>query len=363
MHELYCPACNNSSQYDFSDYLLMCPFCSTTFKVDLATGNKSLFGDHFVIPNTIDPATVKDLALEWLKRLHHKPGQVESEFFVTDIQGMSIPLWIVSLEGHTSWKGLVKKHTKMMTRAEGNQYLTEQGQFRRSYRWAISARKNICETWGLARLHQPVEQIPVEWDGFPLDSTLSRGRLVAGENLKPAYEVRKYFEFKFANGLPILGIQINEDEALRRTKSHIELYHHKLSCQNVDYLVDVRTELEIAGIQLIHTPFWKVTYMYRPRNSLRYFFKPQEKRLIIDGYGKGMLKGELAIAYNDKVTINGIVCCLAFLVFFVLGLVWHPALLMAALFSLIVGLISLYVGATKRKQLEEELKHSEPQPA
>ncbi len=358
MHELYCPSCNTPSQYNFSDYLLMCAFCSATFKVDLESGQKELFADHYIVPNTIDSATVKELAMEWLKRLHHKPNQAEHEFFVTDIQGMSIPVWIVSMEGHTAWKGLVQKKARVGNPLPiGSDYLVESGQFRRSYRWAISARSNICEFWGIARLHEPPENIQVEWDGFPLDSTFSRGRLVDEEEKeKSAYDIRKYFEFKFANGMPIMGIEVGEEEALRRARHHVELYHYKISNLNADYLLDHRTELEIAGIQLIHIPMWKVHYIYRPKTVLRYFVKPKERRILIDGYGKGMLKGELAVAYADKVTVNAIVCSIAAVMFLFLGIIWHGAFYLIALFSMLIAMISAYMAFMKRwKTSEEEL--------
>ena len=69
MYELTCPACNAAAQYDFNDYLLMCPFCSVTFRLDSESGQKELFNDHYIIANTSSPAQVKELVLEWLKRL------------------------------------------------------------------------------------------------------------------------------------------------------------------------------------------------------------------------------------------------------------------------------------------------------
>ena len=358
MHELLCPSCNTPSQYNFSDYLLMCPFCSTTFKVDLTTGQKEKFGDHYIVPNTIDSGMVKELAMEWLKRLHHKPGLAEREFFIVDIQGFSLPLWIISLEGHSTWKGLVQKKIKAnQTIKSGADYLLESGQFRRSYRWAVSARANICETWGLTRLHEPKENVTVEWDGFPMDSTFSRGRLVDNEKEKSAYDIRNFFEFKFANGLPILGIQVSEAEALRRARAHLSLYHYKLSCINCDYLIDHRTELEIAGIQLIHVPMWKVGYIYQPKTALRHFYRPKERRIIMDGYGKGILTGELAIARNDKVTVNALICTFAALLFFILGGSWHPAFHFVGIFAMIIALISAYIALTeKAKKRQEEIK-------
>ena len=361
MHELYCPSCNTPSQFNFSDYLLMCPVCSVTFNIDLETGGKEIFGDHYIVPNTVDSGAIKEITLEWLMRLHHRPGMASREYFIVDIQGFSIPLWITSLEGHTAWKGLIQKQRKYgAIQPPGGDYLVESGQFRRGYRWAISARKNICETWGLSRLHIPPEDIRVDWDGFPLDSTLSRGRIVEEENQKSAYDIRKYFEFKYANGLPILGVQISEEEALRRAQSHVQTYHRKLATLNVEYLIDHQTELEVAGIQLIHVPFWKVSYVYRPKTLLRHFVTSNEHRLIVDGYGKGILNAELAIQYHDKVVLNGIVCAVASIVFLFLGILWHPAFMFVALFSVLVSAVSFFLGFSrkaKKKAEEMEKKH------
>lgn len=356
MHELTCPSCGKASQYNFTDYLLMCPFCSATFKFDVENGLKELFGDHYIVANLLDSGTVKELALEWLRRLHHKPGAVDREFFVVDVQGFSMPVWIVSLEAHTAWKGLVKRQHKVMglqSTSSSSDFLVEEGQFRRSYRWAILARGNICETWGLTRLHEPPEPVRVDWDGFPLDSTFSRGRLVE-EDQKSAYEARNFFEFKYANGLPILGVQVDEQEALRRARHHVNLYHHEVCKLNVDFLVDYQSEIEIAGIQLLHIPMWKVGYLYRPRNFLRHFYQGKEKKLILDGHGKGILTGELAMIHQDKVKINGYVTAIAAFAFLILALAWHPAFLLVAIFSVLVSGFSFYHSIKNRADQEEE---------
>lgn len=351
MHELACPSCNSPSQYELRDYLLMCPFCSATFRVHMDTGQKEIYGDHYIVPNTTDPRQVKTLVLEWLRRLHHKPTQAEKEFFVTDIKGFSVPFWVISLEAHSVWKGLVQKSRKnLFDLSPGSDFLMEEGQFRRSYRWAIFARKNLYEIWALTQLHEPIEKLAVIWDGFPLDSTFSRGRLIEEEvSQKSAYDVREFFEFKFANGLPILGIQVDEDEALRRARNHVELYHYKLARLNVDHLVDIHSELDIAGIQLIHLPFWHARYVYHPRTSLRYFYKAQEKNVLLDGYGKSVLKGELAILHHDKVWVNAIVCAAAAIFFFLLGGAWHPAFFFVAIFALGVAGASAYLASSRKR--------------
>lgn len=359
MYDLSCPSCNTASQFELSDFVLMCPFCSSSFHYDVKTGQKEIFSDHYIVPNTLNANTTKDLVYEWLKRLHHRQIEANKEFYVTDIKGYNLPYWVISLEGHTVWKGMVqKRHTGKTDGKSGSDVLIEKGRYRRSYRWAVAARENLAEIWGITRLHQPLEKISMTWDGFPLDSTFSRGLLEEPtENSKSAYDVREFFDFKYANGLPILGVQIDHDEALRRARDHVLRYHFELSALNVDHLVDMNTEIEVAGVQLIHLPMWHAKYMYTPRGALRHFYTPKEKNLLINGYSKGILKGEIALVHRDKVIVNAAVCFLTTMCFMLLGLLLHPAFHFVAVFAALVGIISVGIAARRKSATADGLKH------
>lgn len=349
MHELACPTCGTSAQYDFKNYLLICPFCSETFRHNVETGEKEPFLDHYIVPNTMAPKAVRDMVIEWLKRLHHSPGTVDREYVVASVQGLSIPFWVISLEAHTEWTGLAQRRNKIHDHGSGSDFLREHGKFRRTYRWAINARTNICELWGVARMHEPKEKITIDWDGFPLDSTFSRGHIEKPQSERSAYDSKEAFEFKFANGLPISGIEVDEESAIRRASQHVEYYHHKISGQYVDYLIDSRTEIEVAGIQLIHLPFWHVTYYYRPQSALKHFYKPSVKNVLIEGYSSGVLHGELAITRKDKIGVNAIVTGVAALVLFLMGAAWHPAFFLVSVFAGAISVASLYMSALKNK--------------
>jgi hypothetical protein len=306
----------------------------------------------------LDGPAVKDTVFEWLKRIHHSPNTVDQEFALVDLKGYSIPYWVTSLDAHTVWKGLVRREGRnSLKNSTGADFLAENGEFRRTYRWAVSARKNLCEIWGLMRLHIPKEKVLVDWDGFPLDSTFSRGRLAEekmmirdGQPVKSVYDRREFFDYKYANGLPILGIQISEEEALRRARLHVEQYHFRLAQSGVDYLIDFRTELEVTGVQLMHLPFWHCIYQYRPKSVLRHFMNPVSKNLIIDGSGRSIVNGELALTYNDKVVVNGIVCGIISLFFFLLGAALHPAFFLVAGFLAVVTTLSLYLSFRRSQQ-------------
>ena len=367
MHELSCPSCNAPTQYDLKDYLLMCPLCSVTFKVSMDTGKKEVYPDHYIIPNACDQRQVKAIFTEWIKRLHHSAENVDREYYITEINGFSVPYWIISLEAHTMWKGLVKKQRSAAEYGFGASYISEEGIFRRNYRWAVSARKNICENWGLVRLHEPKEQISIDWDGFPLDSTFSRGRIdpslgvkksKSGDDELSAYDVREFFEFKYSNGLPILGIQIPEEEALRRAKTHVTNYHHRLATTHVDLLIDNRHELEIAGIQLIHLPIWHARYLYQPKSVLKHFHGTKEKNVILEGYAGGILKGEMAIVKKDKLMINAIICGISSVGLFILGAAWHSAFFIVGIFAVLIGIISGFMATSKGNEAAKKLRES-----
>lgn len=360
MYELSCPNCSAAAQYDFNDYLLMCPLCSCTFQRDPETGTKEIYSDHFIIPQASTAAQIKNDVLEWLSRMHHKSGAANQEYTVKTLRGLFIPYWIVSMEVHTAWKGLVKRETKQRLESyPGADWLSESGQFKRNYRWCISARHNICECWGLTRLHRPKEHLTVQWDGFPLDSTFSRGQIRALDSNRGLYDARERFDTKFGNGLPIIGIQVPEHEALRRAKHHVEQYHLELARLNTDYLTDFRTEIEVAGVQLIHLPFWLATYYYQPRSALKHFIPPVEKHVVMAGYTNGILDGEIALKSHDKIWINAIVCGCASLLFFVFGAIWHPAFWLVGLFTALIALASAYISST-RANTEKIINLSSP---
>ena len=199
------------------------------------------------------------------------------------------------------------------------------------------------------------------WDGFPLDSTFSRGRMSSeNEGEKTAYESREYFEFKYANGLPLIGAQVSEDEAIRRAKTHVEWYHYNLAQMHADYLLDCRHELDIAGIQLIHLPFWHANYIYRPSNGLKHFYKPAERHVTIEGIHGGILKGELGLIHRDKVQVNALITAGLALFFFLLGAVWNPALFLVALFFGVVSGLSAYIAMIKLEERKRQVNHVTP---
>ena len=87
---------------------------------------------------------------------------------------------------------------------------------------------------------------------------------------------------------------------------------------------------------------------------LRHLFKPKDKQILISGYDRGVLVGELAILYKDKITVNAVVCTIATILLFVLGGIWHPAFYLVGLFSAFIAAASVYSGFNKKSREEYE---------
>ena len=112
--------------------------------------------------------------------------------------------------------------------------------------------------------------------------------------------------------------------------------------------IDSKTEVEVAGVQLIHLPFWQVQYIYQPQSLIRHIQKPSHKNLIVEGYAGGVLKSELSMIHRDKIWINTAVSGVATLLLFFIGSFVHSSFLLVSIIMLIITGVSAYVASTRK---------------
>lgn len=336
MYEVGCAACSASFEYNVEDYICLCPYCSSGFILDLEEGAKDLIADHFIVPNRVDKEHLETIFYEWLNERYHRPERINKEFKVLGSYGMCVPFWIVSLEAHTFWSGHSQKSKQYsgQTSEYGSQFVKEEGRFSRRYRWAILARSSPKEHWGIERLHNPQENVTVDWDGFPLDESMG----FAKDNVPPIYEAKRIFKFEHASGLTVAGIQVKESAAIARAKDQVQEYHRRVCKTKVGTLYEHRTEIEVVGIQVMHIPFWILRYAYVPQSPFRFFTTARERRLVIQGYTEAVLEAELPLNAADKVMTNLAVCGLAGFVSLTCAVFVHPLFF---LLTVVFGLICL----------------------
>lgn len=322
MYQVSCASCAASFEYNIEDYIHLCPYCNSGFIIDYDEGAKEIIGDHYIIPSRLDKDTVEKQFFNWMNERYHRPDRVADEFKVLGSYGVCLPYWVVSLEAHTMWSGHSQKANQYPGQApdHGAKFLREEGRFSRRYRWAILARKSPKEHWGLERLHEPRENVIVDWDGFPLDESLG----LPPEGTPSVYEGKQAFRFEHSNGLTVSGIQVKESAAISRAKDQIQEYHRRICKTKVGTLYEHRTEIEVVGIHVVHVPFWIVRYAFIPKSAFRYFTTARERRLVISGYTERILEAELPLNASDKVMTNLIVCGALAFVSLALSVMVHP---------------------------------------
>ncbi len=340
MFEIACPNCKASFEYTNEEYIHLCPFCSAGFIIDMEHGSKEIISDHFIVPSEMQIEEVKNNFMGWLRSHYHKSVKLNDEFEILGCYGVMLPYWVISLDAQTVWSG----HSAKMKSYPGQtpelseKFVQEQGQFSRRYRWAVLARRSPKEHWGIERLHNPKEHIMVDWDGFPLDESLG----IAGQGKKEIYLAKEKFRFEIAGSLPVTGVQIKEEQAIMRARDQITEYHRRISKTKSGTLYEHRTEVEIAGIQLVHIPFWFIRYSFSPKSLLRFFITSRERHVVFQGYTKVVLDAELPVSNSEKLYMNLVLSGVGSFISLLLGFLTYHLFFLLFLFFLCVGTFSIW---------------------
>jgi hypothetical protein len=92
------------------------------------------------------------------------------------------------------------------------------------------------------------------------------------------------FDFrKIESFAKLLNSEIDRDAALELAKQQIEENHRFLLQQDVDKIVEMKTEITLKQIVYLHAPIWFIKYEY----------KGKDYQLIIEGTAGTAIKGDI----------------------------------------------------------------------
>ena len=92
------------------------------------------------------------------------------------------------------------------------------------------------------------------------------------------------FDFRKIEGFAkLLNSEMDRDAALEIAKQQIEDHHRFLLQQDVDKIVEIKTEVTPKQTVYLHAPIWFIKYEY----------KGKIYQLIIEGTGGTALKGDI----------------------------------------------------------------------
>jgi hypothetical protein len=236
--EIRCSHCGAPIKFNPGEIIATCPYCGFTQVIE--TGKAFVF-EHSMILNKFDTATMETPIREWMKTGFLKPRDL-AKSKISEKNLVYLPFWIVPAKVTTTYKGVFERITPPVTK---------EGKIEKEYNWLVLARK--------------ATEFPTKEYEVPLEG-------------KIPYDFRRIEEFA-----KVLNSELQQDEAVEKAKQEIESLHEFLAKQDVDKIVEMKTDFTAGDVVYLHAPVWFVTYEY----------KGEQYKLFIDGATGTIIKGDI----------------------------------------------------------------------
>ena len=237
--EIKCPHCGAPIAFEPGEILATCKYCGFTIVIE--TGQTFSY-EHSLLLNKYDPVQVEEQVRSWMREGFLKPSDLAKKSKITEKQLVYLPFWVVSVEAKSSYKGIFERITPAVTK---------EGAIEREYDWLVLARKGT--------------EFPTRDYDVPLE-----GKIV--------YDFRRIEAFA-----QIFNSEVDKADAEEQAKVEIEGNHRFLAQQDVDKIIEIKTEIKIEETVYLHAPLWFIKYDYRSKVY----------QLIVDGATGTVIKGDI----------------------------------------------------------------------
>jgi hypothetical protein len=234
-----CSHCGAPVEFIPGEIVATCKYCGFTTVVE--TGQAFTF-EHSLLLNRYDETQIEESIRDWMRSGFLKPSDLAKKTRITEKSLIYLPFWVVSIEAKSTYKGIFERITP---------FIVKEGTIEKEYNWLVLARE--------------ATEFPTREYDVPLEG-------------KMPYDFRQIEGFA-----KILNSEIDRDEAIDLAKQQIEVHHRFLLQQDVDKIVEIRTDFDVKQAVYLHAPIWFIKYEYRG----------QSYQLLIDGATGTVVKGEI----------------------------------------------------------------------
>jgi hypothetical protein len=241
VEEISCPHCGAPVQFRPGEILATCKYCGYTAVVE--TG-KTFDFEHSLLLNRYDQTQVEEPIRDWMREGFLKPADLAKKAKLSEKSLVYLPFWVVSVEASSSYKGVFERITPAVTK---------EGKIEKNYEWLVLARK--ATDFPTSDYHVPLEG-------------------------KIAYDFRRIEGFA-----QVLNSEIDKDEAVELAKEQIDAQHRFLSQQDIDRIIDMKTDFHVGQVVYLHAPVWFIKYEY----------KGESYQLLADGATGSIIKGSIPV--------------------------------------------------------------------
>lgn len=237
--EIKCSHCGAPIAFEPGEMLATCKYCGYTVVIE--TGQPFNF-EHSLLLNKYDLTQIEGSIRSWMTEGFLKPSDLSRKSKIEEKELVYLPFWVVSVEARSSYKGIFERITPAVTK---------EGTIEKEYEWLVLARKATVF---------PTREYEVPLEG------------------KIPYDFRRIESFA-----KVLNSEIDKSDAEEQAKQEIEGSHRFLVQEDVDKIIELKTEVKIEEIVYLHAPIWFIKYEY----------KGKDYQLIIDGATGIAVKGDI----------------------------------------------------------------------
>jgi hypothetical protein len=234
-----CSHCGAPVEFTPGEIVATCKYCGFTTVVE--TGQAFNF-EHSLLLNRYDETQIEESIRDWMRSGFLKPSDFAKKARITEKSLVYLPFWVVSIEAKSIYKGIFERITPS---------IVKEGTIEKEYNWLVLARE--------------ATEFPTREYDVPLEG-------------KIPYDFRQIEGFA-----KILNSEIEKDEATELAKQQIEAHHRFLLQQDVDKIVEMKTDFNVKQAVYLHAPVWFIKYDYRGESY----------HLLIDGATGTAIKGDI----------------------------------------------------------------------
>jgi DNA-directed RNA polymerase subunit RPC12/RpoP len=242
VQEIRCSNCGAPVAFKPGEIVATCKYCGYTTVIE--TGRTFTF-EHSMLLNKYDPAQIEEPIKNWMRAGFLKPADLAKKSKITEKTLIYLPFWVVSVEAKSDYKGIFERITPPVVK---------EGKIEKEYDWLILARK--------------ASEFPTREYDVPLDG-------------KIPYDFRKIEAFA-----KVLNSETDKNDAVELAKQQIEEQHRYLTQQDVDKIIEMKSEINVKQVVYLHAPIWFVKYEY----------KGKAYQLLVDGATGTAIKGDIPSA-------------------------------------------------------------------
>jgi len=239
VQEITCSHCGAPMSFEPGEIVATCKYCGYTVVIE--TG-KAFTYEHSMLQNKYDTAKIEEHARDWMRAGFLKPSDLAKKSKILEKNLVYLPFWIISVEAESVYKGIFERITPP---------IVKEGTIKKKYDWLVIGR---------TRTNFPTREYDVPLTG------------------KIPYDFRKIEDIA-----KVLNTEIDRSMAVNVAKQQIEEHHRYLTQQDVDRIIEMKSEIKIGQTVYLHASIWFIKYEY----------KGEIYELLMEGATGNVIKGDI----------------------------------------------------------------------